>query len=135
MAAPGARHALSQLRRGDRLQPFEICLGVDDVRGYLEATGEDPARWSETVPPLALGAFALGGLMEQLGVPSGMLHSGQEFDFLRPIACGQSVTVETTVGSHTERRGTRLIALDLSLEAAGEVAVMGRTTIVITPEG
>jgi hypothetical protein len=119
---------------GDVLPEFSVCVGVDDVRAYLAATGESErpsARlWAETVPPVALGAFALAALMEQMAPPFGTLHAGQEFDFHRPVAPGEELTARVTVDRRAERRGSLMTALSIELRAGDEVVAEGRTMLV-----
>lgn len=133
MATGDLAHAMADLSRGDELERFEVCLTSDDVAGYLAATGEVQAAWDEAVPPLAIGALALGGLMERTGIPEGLLHTGQEFSFLRPVRHGEAVEVWISVGSASERRGAMVIVFALELHAADEVVATGRTNIIVTP--
>ena len=83
------------------------------------------------MPPLALGAWALGALMEHLPLPPGALHAGQEFEFLRAVAPGEPLEASVRVAQRSERRGTLLLALDLELRAAGGGApvLRGRSTV------
>lgn len=131
MSAGDPGSALTNLNKGDQLEPFEVCLTSDDIAAYLAATGEENATWDGAVPPLAIGAFALGGLMEQVGIPEGLLHSGQEFEFVRPVAHGAPVEVRCSVASHAERRGALMVAFDLELHGGGELVGTGRTSVIV----
>ena len=124
---------IAELSRGDQLEIFEVCLSAEDVAAYLAATGEPSAVWGTSVPPLAIGAFALGGLMERVGIPEGLVHTGQEFEFLRPVPHGEPVEVRITIASYSERRGVLVAAFDLELHAAGELAGRGRANIIVAP--
>jgi len=124
---------MTTLSRGDELELFEVSLTSDDVAAYLAATGEPAEAWANAVPPLAIGALALGGLMERTGIPEGLLHTGQEFSFVRPVPHGAAVSVLIRVGSASERRGALMIAFDLELSEAGEVVATGRTSIIVAP--
>ena len=123
-----------EIEVGDVLPDFLVRVGVDDVRAYLAATGESerPSAqlWAETVPPVALGAFALAELMERMPPPFGTLHAGQEFDFHRPVAPGEELTARVTVDQRAERRGSLLTALSIDLRAGDEVVAEGRTMLV-----
>ena len=125
---------LFEIKLGDVLPEFAVRVGVDDVRAYLAATGESEGPsaqlWAETVPPVALGAFVLAALMEQMPPPFGTLHAGQEFDFHRPVAPGEELTARVTVDRRAERRGSLLTALSIELRAGEEVVAEGRTTLV-----
>ncbi len=123
------------LERGDALPPFEIVLGPDEVAAYLDATGEDPSPWSEAVPPLALGASTLAGLMERIVVPEGVVHTGQEFTFDAAVAPGEAVEASLTVAARSERRGAVMTVVASELRSGGEVVGTGRMTVLVPPPG
>jgi len=129
------RPSLAGLRRGDALPPFTLHISSADVAAYLEATGERCALWSTLVPPLALGAFALAGLMERVELPAGILHTGQEHEFRRPLAHDEPVEVGVEVGARSERGGAVVLALDGVWRAGGEEVGTSRTTVLVPPPG
>jgi hypothetical protein len=134
-APPHTKGEFATLERGYALPTFELPVTADDVAAYLDATGEQNELWDRYVPPLALGAFALGGLMDRFKVPGGLVHTGQEYDFLAPVPVGETVEVSIVVASNSERRGARMVAFAIELRAHGEVVGRGRTTVMLAPEG
>ena len=119
------------LARGDALPPIALSVSADEARAYLDATGEAAERWTDAVPPLAQGAFILGALMEQMALPAGALHTGQEFAFLRAVAPGEPLEARIEVAQHSERRGSLIVAFDLELRGAdGEPVLRGRSTVI-----
>ena len=129
-----SKGSFASLERGYRLPPFELTITADDVVAYLDATGEQNELWRTHVPPLALGAFALGGLMDRFQVPAGLVHTGQEYEFLQPVAIGQPVEVRIEVASSSERRGARMVVFAIELRSGGSVVGNGRTTVILAPE-
>jgi hypothetical protein len=121
------------LERGDALPPFDISLDSDEVAAYLDATGEDPERWRDSVPPLALGAFTLAGLMERVVVPDGVVHTGQEFTFDATVAHGETVEAALTVAARSERRGAVMTVVASELRARGQIVGSGRMTVLVPP--
>ena len=121
------------LQRGDTLPPFEITLGADEVAAYLDATGEDPARWVETVPPLALGALTLAGLMERVIIPDGMVHTGQEFSFDGVVAYGQTLEASLSIARRSERKGAVMTVIVAVLRVDGAIVGTGRTSVLTPP--
>jgi hypothetical protein len=121
------------LRRGDRLAPFLVTVGPEQVSAYLAATGESTAGWARDVPPLALGAYTLAGMMEQLALPPGAVHAGQEFEFLRAVVPGAALEARVSIAQRSERRGVLLLAFDLELRdtaaAGAELVARGRATV------
>ena len=124
----------SAIALGDVLPEFAVRVDVDDVRAYLTATGESEVPsaqlWAETVPPLALGAFALAALLEQLPPPFGLVHTGQEFEFHRAVAPGEALTARVSVDRRAERRGSLFTAFGIELRAGAELVAEGRTALV-----
>ena len=120
------------LARGDALPAFPVTFDATDARAYLEATGEPLERWTEAAPPLAPGAFALAALMERVPLPEGVLHAGQEFEFLRAVSPGEPLEAELRVAQRSERGGAVLVAFDLELHlaAGGDPVLRGRSTVV-----
>lgn len=135
MTDAAARLPLEALQKGDRVPPFPVRISSDEVRAYLDATGEDPGTWQRFVPPLALGAFALAGLMERVAVPAGILHTGQEYAFVRPVAHDEPLTVAISVGARSERRGAVITAFDSEWRAGDELVGTARTTVLLAPPG
>lgn len=118
------------LRRGDRLPPIAFVVTAEDVRAYLAATGESAEAWHTAVPPLALGAYILAGLMEEMPLPAGALHAGQEFEFLAPVPQGEPLEAELTVVQQSERQGSNIVVFASDLRSGDQVVLRGRTTVM-----
>lgn len=123
------------LRRGDRLPAIPLTVTSDDVRSYLAATGEDAGVWSAHVPPLALGAYILAGLMERMPLPAGALHAGQEFEFLDLVAHGEPLEAELTVAQQSERQGSNIVVFASELRSSGHCVLRGRTSVMAPAAG
>jgi hypothetical protein len=133
-APPHATGDFAALERGYQLPPFALEVNADDVAAYLDATGEQNPLWQTHVPPLAIGAFALGGLMDRFQVPAGLVHTGQEYEFIAPVAIGDPLEVRITVASSSERRGARMVAFAIEVHSADRLVGRGRTTVLLAPE-
>ena len=118
------------LQRGEELPPLGVAVSAVDVGAYLEATGESPEAWSEFVPPLQIGAYALAALMQVLPLPDGALHTGQEFEFLRPVVPGEELATTVRVAQRAERGGALFLAFDFDLSDGEGPALRGRSTVV-----
>jgi len=80
----------------------ELDLGVwtvteDKVRQYLNAVGdEQPAYFDLAMaPPLALSAWSLGALLDQLALPPGAIHSLQELETFRGVKFDEEIHAST----------------------------------------
>lgn len=118
------------LQRDDTLPAIPVSINGDEARAYLDATGEPAERWEGAVPPLALGAFVLAGLMERMPLPAGALHAGQDFDFLRAVTPGEPLEAAIRVAQRSERRGTVILVLEFKLTGSGSTALRGRSTVI-----
>lgn len=124
----------AEVSAGDELANFSFALSAAEVQAYLDATGEDAARWPSQVPPLALGAFALAGLMEHLPPLDSILHTGQQFSFERAVTVDESISARFTVASHSTRRGVVITAVEAELTTAAGTVAHGRTTLLLGAE-
>lgn len=120
------------MRRGDAVPRYTFRAGTDERDAYLHATGESVDHWPEAMPPLALCALALGGLIDEVPLPDGAVHAGQELEFLRPVPLGAEVEANVTLVQRGDRRGTLVYVFDLDLRCAGEPVVHGRSTVIAT---
>jgi hypothetical protein len=118
------------LRRGDALPSFSFPVSAEEVCAYLAATGESSELWQETVPPLALGALTLAGLMEEMPLPPGALHGGQEFEFLGTVTHGEQVEARLSVAQQSERAGMNIVVFASELRSRERVVQRGRATVM-----
>lgn len=118
------------LASGDRIPRFVFRVGAAERDAYLDATGESRERWPEYVPPLALGALALGGLLEAVPLPDGAVHTGQEFAFLAVVPLGAEVTADVELVQRSERRGSIVTAFALDLRVGEAPVATGRATVI-----
>lgn len=122
------------LQQGDVLPEFSLCVEASDVRAYLDATGEPAERWRESVPPLALGALALAGLLEEVPPPAGLVHTSQDFQFLESVPVGQVLTGRVTVAQRSKRRGMLFTTFAIELCSSTAVVLQGRASVLF-PDG
>ena len=133
---------VADLPRGYELPAAYFRLGADNVRRYLEAVedhssaygqGPDGPAW---VPPLAVAALALRAILEQVRLPAGALHAGQEVDFRRPVPVGAFMRSRARVAQRSEMRGAvvSVIEFEVGEDGSSTPAVVGRAT-VIAPRG
>ena len=132
----------ADLPRGHELPAAHFRLGADDVRRYLEAVedrsnaygqGPEGPAW---LPPLAVAALALRAILEQVELPAGALHAGQEVEFRHPVPVGADLRARARVAQRSEMRGAviSVIEFDVAEEGSATLAVVGRAT-VIAPRG
>ena len=101
------------------------------VSAYLKATcQEDDA--GETVPPLALAARALAGLLETLELPGGAVHGGQEVECQRAAYVGEEIHITAEVGRPSQRGDFRFIIAGFTVRGAAEDTILtGKCTVIL----
>jgi hypothetical protein len=124
------RTPVSDLPRGHAFAPVAFSLSHHDIDAYLRATG-DATAYLDAVPPLAVVALALRALQEQLSLPAGALHTGQEAEQVSEARAGETLTLSGRVAQRSERQGMVISVLEYEVTGeAGGVIVRARTTLM-----
>ena len=120
------------LAKGDVI-PFPLTVTSAEVEGYLSATGEDPARWRDAVPPLLLAAFMVGGLLARVPIPLEVMHTGQEIEARRAVRPGEALDIRITVSALSQRRGATIAQFQADALVGGEVVFVSRIAVLAPP--
>jgi hypothetical protein len=129
-----ARTSVSALPRGHAFTPARFTVTSDDARAYLAAVG-DRQDYGDVVPPLAAVALGLAALQEQLALPEGSLHTGQEVEHLAAIRAGDVLSLTGSVVQRSERQGFVISVLEFQIATTAAAAIRARTTIMAPGAG
>ena len=113
---------------------MEYRTQADEISLYLESVEDSSLsyRQQDTVPPIALAAYALKGILHEIDLPGGSVHAGQDLSFSRAVAIGETVIFTAKVSQNSLRSGWRYLAIDLSATVEDGYSVMeGKSTILI----
>lgn len=124
-----ARTSISDLPRGHAFAAATFVLNEQRVGAYLAATG-DGGAYGESVPPLAAVALGLAALQEQLSLPDGALHTGQEVEHLSELRSGSELTLRGRVAQRSERQGFVISVIEFEIGQREATAIRARTTIM-----
>lgn len=132
--------------QGRRYGPVPLAVAEHRVADFVAATGGDPDRWVEHAPPafanVALFTAAPGFLTDPVVVPftRSLIHSTQEYHWLRALGVGETLEVSGRVAAVRARGPLQFVTFELdatgdrgpwltgsslfllSAEAAGEAA-------------
>lgn len=125
------------LTAGQQLEPMTFTVTPSAARAYLEAVGDTADLYNAAtapLPPLLLVAHSLPLLMQQLHIPPGTVHGGQEGEFLQPVFPGHQLRLAATVGRAATRQGQRFLALELEFFDGDSLVCRGRTSLVVPGE-
>ena len=129
-----ARTSIAALPRGHEIAPATFTLSDADVRAYVTAVG-DANDYGGHVPPLAAVALGLAALQEQLYLPEGSLHTGQEVEHAQAIPVRAELRLTGRVAQRSERQGFVISVIEFEIAHAGATAIRARTTIMAPGAG
>ena len=100
------------------------------VSAYVEAVADSTATPS-TAPPMALAALSLRGVINDLEVPGGTLHVGQEIQFEGSVTPPETLTCRATQNS--VRGDWRFLIVQVEVEDGSGRQVMGGKSTITVP--
>ena len=127
----------STLLPGQEISNQTYTLDSTAVSRYTEAVGDDSALCRdddgrELVPPMAVAALSLRGVVNDLAIPGGTLHAGQELEFKDPVAVGEALACKATLVQNSVRGEWRFMVVRLDVEdGAGRKVLAGKSTIML----
>ncbi len=127
----------SALALGQRISDRTFRLDAETVARYAEAVGDqcalrDPDDGVAYVPPMAIGALSLRGVIDDLAIPGGTLHVAQEIDFLGAVKVGETLKCEATLAQKSVRGGVRFVVVRMAVsDSTGCQVMKGKSTITI----
>jgi hypothetical protein len=124
-----ARASISGFLRGHEFPAAGFAISATDVAVYLAAVG-DGNDYRGGVPPLCAVALALNALQEQIALPEGSLHTGQEVEHLSIVPADEPLRLSGRIAQRSERQGFVISVIEFEVAAGDGVAVRARTTIM-----
>jgi acyl dehydratase len=127
----------SALAPGQDISVRTYLLDASFVARYIEAVGDRSRIFSQAddsaaAPPMAVAALSLRGVVEDLAIPGGTLHAGQELEFVRAVQIGETLECRATVRQNSVRGGWRFIVVQMAVEdATGREVMRGKSTLVL----
>ncbi|MDP9238291.1 MAG: MaoC family dehydratase [Chloroflexota bacterium] len=128
MTSP-TRTSISSFPRGHEFPAVEFTISSADLGAYLDAVG-DRNDYGGAVPPLCAVARALNALQEQIALPEGSLHTGQEVEHLSLVPAGQPLQLSGRIAQRSERQGFVISVIEFEVAASDGVALRARATIM-----
>lgn len=126
-----------ELEVGQIVSNHSYCLDSELVSDYVEAVQDDSgllldAGGLELAPAMAVAALSMRGVVEDLRIPGGTLHVGQEFEFSGAVAVGDSVDCVATLAQNSVRGDWRFLVVECLVSDASYTDIMkGKSTIMI----
>ena len=115
-------------------------LDEDMVGEYLDAVkdvSDLPLRDDgllRLAPPMSMAALSLRGVVQDLQIPGGTLHVGQEFEFTKAVTVGSTLECEATLAQNSVRGGMRIMVVTSTVRDGDGVEVMSGKSTIMLPE-
>jgi len=125
-----------ELEAGYEFPPSQYQLDSMVVATYLKAVGDEDGLYQDEklVPPLAIAAYAMTALSQNIRLPSGTIHVSQELEFKATVNVGENLTSQARVARKQSRGKLHLMDIDLSVSNQRKSVVLTGKTSFILPE-
>ncbi len=120
---------------GRAFGPKEFRICVEKVHDFVDATGDDRERWSESAPPgfVAAALFVVAPDLLEMLDGYGVLHGDQSFNWSGPLVMERDVTVTGTVARVRERGDTAFVTFVLEvIDGDGGVLASGESLFLVS---
>jgi hypothetical protein len=130
----------SLLEIGNIISDQKYILTQKEIELYLKSVQDDSDRLFndsgiELAPPMSIAALSLRGVVNDLQIPGGTLHVGQEMEFKESVEVGEDLRCVASVASNNVRGDWRFLAVDLSvLRSSSDEVMVGKSTIMLPAE-
>jgi len=126
----------SQLETGYEFPPSSYKLDSSVLATYLKSIEETSSLYLDTglVPPMAIAAYAMAALSEDICLPPGTIHVSQEFEFLDTASINDTFTSYARVSKKQSRGKFHLLVVGLNVINQYQKTVLAGKTSFILPE-
>ena len=125
---------------GQEVSRQSYVLDKKSVDLYVEAvqdnssmdTAYESADLPNLAPPMSVAALSLRGVVNDLKIPGGTLHVGQEMTYTKPVEVGEQLDCVAVLTSNNVRGDWRFMVVDLQVSnSAGKIVMGGKSTIML----
>ncbi|MDC0034884.1 MaoC family dehydratase [Chloroflexi bacterium] len=130
----------SILETGNTISDQKYTLTQKEIDLYLDSVQDGSERqFSESgielAPPMAIAALSLRGVVNDLQIPGGTLHVGQEMQFKGSVEVGEDLRCIASIASNNIRGDWRFMTVNLSVLSSSENEILeGKSTIMLPAE-
>ena len=127
----------SELVPGQKVSRRSYLLDGKMIADYMRAVQDESGLLNSRegkplAPPMSIAALSVGGVVQDLEIPGGSLHVGQELDFVRAVSVGETLECETTLKQNSVRGGWRFMVLESEVQdSEGRRVMAGKSTVIV----
>ena len=127
------------LQPGQNISRQAYTLDCDTVERYVDAVGcrlgfTKPGEGKNLVPPMAVAALGLRGVVSDLSIAGGTLHAGQELEFKGSVEVGETVRCSATIVQNSLRGQWRFMVVRLQVQNGVGCEIMTGKSSIMIPE-
>lgn len=128
------------LEPGQTISHRTYTLDEETVALYVSAvedrSGPIRERGGHAVaPPMAVAALSLRGVINDLQIPGGTLHAGQELEFSTAVPVGEVLDCSAVLAQNSVRGEWRFLVVDMAVEDSEGRRVMNGKGTIMVPTG
>lgn len=121
------------LEIGRTFKPFVLEITPEFAKDFREAVGDDNPLYSENsiVPVAIAGIYGRRSYLEEYRMPPGGILVRQEFEFLKPLNIGDTITASAKVIDRYEKRERKYVSIETTaMNQKDEVVGIVRLTAI-----
>ena len=124
----------SELQPESIISENQYQFSEDFINKYTESV-KDNSDYKNNVPPMAISALSIRGVLNDLNIPGGTVHVSQEFNYFSPVQKSDKIECLATIISNNVRGGWRFLGIKLETISENHKLIMtGKSTITIPVE-
>lgn len=125
----------SQLVPGQEISKRTLEMTAESVSRYVEAVGDSNRLYEngrELAPAMAVAALSLGGVINDLQIPGGTVHAGQELEFQMAVPVGTTLDYKAMLVQNSVRGEWRFVVVSIEVrDEDGQKVMDGKSTIML----
>ena len=121
------------LSSGDIVSKRSYVIDEKIVNDYLLSTQDtNSKKLTSSIPSMIIAALGLRGVVNDLKIPGGTLHVGQEINFTSSVSIGETLQCEAHLISNTVRKDWRFISVGIKVRNKNNTLIMeGKSSIML----
>ncbi len=126
--------------QGREYGPVALAVAPDRVHAFAAATGDDPARWERHAPPLFANAALFTAAPRFLADPEvapftrSLIHSTQEYTWMRPLPVGETIAVTGRVEAVRARGALHFVTFSVAAGSDSAPWVTGSALFLLSAD-
>ena len=121
------------LSPGDIISKRSYVIDEQIVNEYLFATqDQNSKKLTSAIPSMIIAALGIRGVVNDLKIPGGTLHVGQEINFTQSVSIGETLKCEANLLSNTVKKEWRFMSVGIEvLNQNNDLVMEGKSSIML----